>query len=92
MNRSELIDAVTAKTGQTKAATAASLDGIIEAIKDTLAKSELVQLIGFGAFEVSERPAREGRNPATGATLKIEGKKVVKFKPGKDLSGAVAGT
>ena len=91
MNKTELIDAVAAKTGQTKAATAALLDGFIETVKETLVKNESVQLIGFGAFEVTERAAREGRNPATGAALKIAAKKVVKFKPGKALAEAIAG-
>lgn len=91
MNKTELIEAVAAKTGQTKAAAAALLDGFIETVKETLAKNESVQLVGFGAFEVSERAAREGRNPATGAPLKIEAKKVVKFKAGKALAEAVAG-
>jgi DNA-binding protein HU-beta len=89
MNKTELIDAVAAKTGQTKAATAALLDGFIETVKETLVKNESVQLIGFGAFEVTERAAREGRNPATGAALKIAAKKVVKFKPGKALAEAM---
>lgn len=91
MNKTELVDAVAAKTGQTKAATAVLLDGFIEAVTESLVKSESVQLIGFGTFEVTERAAREGRNPATGAALKIAAKKVVKFKPGKALSGAIAG-
>ncbi len=91
MNKSELIDAVAAKTGQTKTATAALLDGFIETVKESLAKNESVQLIGFGAFEVTERAAREGRNPATGAALKIAAKKIVKFKAGKALTEAVAG-
>jgi len=91
MNKTELIDAVAAKTGQTKAATAALLDGFIETVKETLVKNESVQLIGFGAFEVTERAAREGRNPATGAALKIAAKKIVKFKAGKALTEAVAG-
>jgi DNA-binding protein HU-beta len=91
LNKTELIDAVAAKTGQTKATTAALLDGVIATVKETLAKDEAVQLIGFGSFEVSERPAREGRNPSTGATIKIDAKKIVKFKPGKDLAEAVAG-
>ena len=91
MNKTELIDAVAAKTGQTKAATAALLDGFIETVKETLVKNESVQLIGFGAFEVIERAAREGRNPATGAALKIAAKKVVKFKPGKALAEDIAG-
>lgn len=91
MNKTELVDAVAAKTGQTKAATAVLLDGFIEAVTESLVKSESVQLIGFGTFEVTERAAREGRNPATGAALKIAAKKVVKFKPGKALSRAIAG-
>ncbi|HCN68878.1 MAG TPA: DNA-binding protein [Candidatus Accumulibacter sp.] len=91
MNKTELVDAVAAKTGQTKAATAVLLDGFIEAVTESLVKSESVQLIGFGTFEVTERAAREGRNPATGAALKIAAKKVVKFKPGKALSEAIAG-
>jgi DNA-binding protein HU-beta len=91
MNKTELIDAVAAKTGQTKAATAALLDALIETVKDSLVNNESVQLIGFGVFEVAERAAREGRNPSTGATLKISAKKVVKFKAGKALAEAVAG-
>ena len=71
--------------------TTALLDGFIETVKETLVKNESVQLIGFGAFEVTERAAREGRNPATGAALKIAAKKVVKFKPGKALAEAIAG-
>lgn len=92
MNKTELIDAVAAKSGLSKANTAAVLDGMIEIVKESLAKSEPVQLIGFGSFDVTERAAREGRNPATGATLKIAAKKVVRFKVGKTLSDAVAGT
>lgn len=91
MNKSELIDAAAAKSGMSKANTAAVLDGMIDAVKEALAKGESVQLIGFGSFEVSERAAREGRNPATGAALQIAAKKVVKFKAGKALADAVAG-
>ena len=64
MNKTELIDAVAAQSGQSKAATAAVLEGMIETIKDALLKNEPVQWIGFGTFEVTERAAREGRNPA----------------------------
>lgn len=91
MNKTELIHAVAAKSGLTKANTALVLDGMIEAVKESLVKNESVQLIGFGSFEVTERAAREGRNPATGAALKIAAKKVVKFKVGKALADAVAG-
>lgn len=92
MNKTELISAVAAKSGLSKTNTATVLDGIIEIVKESLAKNEPVQLIGFGSFDVSERAAREGRNPATGATLKIAAKKVVRFKVGKALSDAVAVT
>jgi DNA-binding protein HU-beta len=90
MNKTELIDAVAAQSGQSKIATAAVLEGM-EIIKDALLNNQSVQWIGFGTFEVAERAAREGRNPATGATLSIAAKKVVKFKVGKGLAEAVAG-
>lgn len=90
MNKTELIDAVAAKSGLSKAKTAAVLDGMIEAVKESMARNESVQLIGFGTFEVTERAAREGRNPATGAALKIAAKKVVKFKVGKALADTVS--
>jgi DNA-binding protein HU-beta len=90
MNKTELIDAVAAKSGQSKVATAAVLEGMMETIKDALLNNESVQLTGFGTFEVTERAAREGRNPATGASLSIAAKKVVKFKVGKGLAEVVA--
>jgi DNA-binding protein HU-beta len=85
MNKAELIDALAAKTGVTKAKT------LMATVKETLAKQDSIQLIGFGTFSVSERAAREGRNPATGNTIKIAAKKVVKFKVGKAMADAVAG-
>ncbi len=91
MNKTELIDAVAAQSGQSKAATAAVLEGMMNTVKTALLRNESVQLIGFGTFEVSERAAREGRNPATGAALSIAAKRVVKFKVGKALAEAVAG-
>ena len=90
MNKTELIDAVAARSGQSKAATAAVLEGMMNTVKEALLRNESVQLIGFGTFEVSERAAREGRNPATGAALSIAAKRVVKFKVGKGLAEAVA--
>jgi DNA-binding protein HU-beta len=90
MNKTELIDAVAAQSGQSKAATAAVLEGMMDTVKTALLRNESVQLIGFGTFEVSERAAREGRNPATGAALSIAAKRVVKFKVGKALAEAVA--
>jgi DNA-binding protein HU-beta len=90
MNKTELINTVSAQSGESKAATTAVLEGIIETVKKVLLKNEAVQLLGFGTFEVTERAAREGRNPATGAALSIAAKKVVKFKAGKVLAEAIA--
>jgi DNA-binding protein HU-beta len=90
MNKAELIDAVAAKSGLTKSATAQVLDALLDTLKDALVHGDAVQLMGFGNFEVTERAAREGRNPATGAPLKIAAKKGVKFKPSKAWSEAVA--
>jgi DNA-binding protein HU-beta len=89
MNKTELIDSVAAKTGASKAKTAEMLDAMMASVKESLAKNDSVQLIGFGTFEVTERAAREGRNPATGAAMKIAAKKVVKFKVGKALADSV---
>lgn len=91
MNKSELIEAVAAKTEISKTKSGEILDATMAAIKESLANGYNVQLIGFGTFAITERAAREGRNPATGKTIKIEAKKVVKFKPGKTMADAVSG-
>mgnify|MGYP006050035557 CR=1 FL=1 len=91
MNKAELIEALAKETDMSKAAAGRAVSALVEIITKTVAKKQDVQLIGFGAFEVTERAAREGRNPATGAALKIAAKKVVKFKPGKALAEAIAG-
>jgi DNA-binding protein HU-beta len=90
MNKAELIAAVAAQSGLTKTATGEVLEALLEHLKEALVKGEPVQLIGFGSFEVTERAAREGRNPATGAPLTIAAKKGIKFKPSKAWSDAVA--
>ena len=89
MNKTDLIKAVAAKAPATQAAAAVVVDAVIEAIAESLAKGDAVQLIGFGSFSVQERAAREGRNPQTGKTVKIAAKKVVKFKPGSALADSV---
>ncbi len=89
MNKSDLIEAVEEKTGLTKKDSASALDAILEAISESLAKGDKVQLIGFGTFEVRSRQAREGRNPATGKTLKIKASKAPAFKAGKALKDKV---
>jgi len=90
MNKAELIDAVAAKSGLTKIATAEVVNALLDTVKDALVQGHAVQLMGFGNFEVTERAAREGRNPATGAPLTIAAKKGIKFKPSKTWSEAVA--
>lgn len=88
MNKTELIEAVATRSNTTKAETTAMLNGFIEVIQANMASGDSVQLVGFGTFSVTERAGREGRNPATGKSMTIPAKKVVKFKPGKTLSDA----
>ncbi len=88
MNKTDLVKAV-ATTGLTQEAAKKAVDAAIAAVKDALVKGDAVQLIGFGTFSVTEKPAREGVNPATGEKIKIAAKKVAKFKPGKELADAV---
>jgi len=90
MNKTELIEAVAASSKTTKAQTAIMVNGLLDVIQKSLATGNNVQIIGFGTFSVAERASREGRNPATGKTMTIPAKKVVKFKPGKALSEAAA--
>lgn len=89
MNKTELIDAMAADAGITKAAAKKSLESFLGSVEKTLKKGNKVSLVGFGSWSVSKRAAREGRNPQTGKTIKIAAKKVVKFKAGAELSGAV---
>ncbi len=89
MNKAELIDAIAEKAGLTKADSKKALDAFMEATGDALKKGGRVSLVGFGSFSVSERQARTGRNPRTGAPLNIAAKKVVKFKAGAELSDLV---
>ncbi len=89
MNRKELIDALAAKTGSTKTVAEQNIAALIEVIGETLAKGENIALVGFGTFEVRGRAARTGRNPKTGAELKIAASKVPAFKPGATLKAAV---
>jgi len=89
MNKTELIDSIAEKAGITKAAAKIALETFLGDIEGTLKKGNRVSLVGFGSWSVSERAARDGRNPQTGATIKIAAKKVVKFKAGSELSNAV---
>ncbi len=89
MNKSELIDAIAASADISKAAAGRALDGAMEAIKKALKKGDMVTLVGFGTFYVGKRAARTGRNPRTGAAIKIKAAKVPKFRAGKALKDSV---
>ena len=89
MNKNDLIDHVAAEADMSKAAAGRALDAIVGAIKTTLKKGGSVTLVGFGTFIVSKRAARTGRNPRTGAAIKIKSAKVPKFRPGKGLKDAI---
>lgn len=89
MNKSELIDAVASAADLTKASAGRAVDATVAAITAALKSGDTVTLIGFGTFKVSKRAAREGRNPRTGATLKIAARKAPAFTAGKALKEAV---
>jgi DNA-binding protein HU-beta len=91
MNRKELIDALAEKTGSTKADAERNIAGLLDVISSTLKKGDSIALVGFGTFEVRKRAARIGRNPKTGAELKIKASKVPAFKPGATLKATVNG-
>jgi DNA-binding protein HU-beta len=86
MNKAQLIDAIAAKAKLTKVDAKKALDAFISVTEGALKKSDRIALVGFGSFSVSKRNARTGRNPRTGAAIKIPAKKVVRFKAGSELS------
>jgi DNA-binding protein HU-beta len=89
VNKTELIDHIAKSADVSKAAAGRALDSVVVAVKTTLKKGGTVTLVGFGTFSVGKRAARVGRNPRTGATIKIKSAKVPKFKAGKALKDAV---
>ena len=89
MNKTELIEHIANNAEISKAAATRALEATIGAVKTTLRKGGTVSLVGFGTFAVGKRAARSGRNPRTGATIKIKAAKVPKFRPGKALKDAV---
>jgi DNA-binding protein HU-beta len=89
MNKAELIAKLADDAGITKTQANATLDSFIGAVTKTLKGGGKVTLVGFGTFSVTKRAARNGRNPRTGAVIKIKAKKVAKFKAGKDLASKV---
>lgn len=89
MNKSELVDLVAEKTGMSKKDSEKAVKAVLDSITDGLVRGNKVQLVGFGTFEIRQRKAREGRNPATGEKIKINALKVPAFKPGKALKEKV---
>jgi DNA-binding protein HU-beta len=89
MNKSELIEHIAKQADISKAAATRALDAVVGGVKSTLKKSGSVTIVGFGTFAVTKRAARTGRNPRTGAAIKIKAAKVPKFKPGKALKDAL---
>jgi DNA-binding protein HU-beta len=89
MNKGELIEAIAKDVGVSKTAAGKVLDSTIDAMMRALSKGNRITLVGFGAFSMSTRQARGGRNPKTGEPIKIPASKTVKFKPGSDFKQAV---
>ncbi|MCB1752788.1 MAG: HU family DNA-binding protein [Gammaproteobacteria bacterium] len=89
MNKTELVDAMAESADISKAAASRALDGMIEAITASLKEGDQVNVVGFGSFSVRERAARTGRNPQTGAAIKIKASRNPAFKAGKALKDAV---
>ncbi len=89
MNKNELVASIAEKTGLKKTEAEKALKAFTDTVAEQLKKGDKIQLVGFGTFEVAERPAREGRNPRTGATMKIAASKAPKFKAGKALKDSV---
>lgn len=89
MNKAELIEAIVKETDLSKAAAGRALNAVLETIVKTVAKKQDVQLIGFGTFKASKRAARMGKNPRTGAAIKIAAATVPKFSAGAGFKAAV---
>ena len=89
MNKTELVAAMAERTELSKKDAEKALKAFTDVVAEELTKGEKIQLVGFGTFEVADRPAREGRNPKTGETMQIPASKAPKFKAGKALKDVV---
>ena len=89
MNKSQLVESIATKTGFTKKDSEKALAAVLESVEKALVKGDKVQLIGFGTFGTKKRAARTGRNPQTGATIKVPAPKVVSFAPSSALKAKV---
>jgi DNA-binding protein HU-beta len=86
MNKADLINSISKKTGLSKSKTNEVIDAFVESVTDSLKKGEKVTLVNFGTFNISERNSRSGRNPKTGETIEIPAKRVARFKVGSGLA------
>ncbi len=89
MNKTQLVDAIAKKASITKVDAKKALDAFINVTGEALKAGDKIVLIGFGSFAVAKKPGRTGRNPRTGASIKIAAKNVVKFKAGAELNALV---
>jgi DNA-binding protein HU-beta len=85
MNKSDLVEKIASATGISKTSAAGAIDTLVDSVTSTLKKGGRVTLVGFGTFSVSQRKARNGRNPQTGGVIKIAARRVAKFTPGVEL-------
>lgn len=90
MNKTELVDTLSAKTGSTKVETTRFVDALVETVGDVLTDGGEIALVGFGTFKTAQRAAKAGRNPVTGERVDIPARRVAVFKPGKGLRDKVA--
>jgi DNA-binding protein HU-beta len=89
MNKADLVNEISSRTGLTKSKSSEVIDSITESIQDSLTRGEKVTLVGFGTFDTITRKARKGRNPKTGEELNIPEKRAARFKAGSGLSNVV---
>ena len=89
MNKGDLVDKIAAGTGISKTSAAGAIDTMVSSVTSALRKGDRVTLVGFGTFSISQRKARNGRNPQTGGVIKIAARRVAKFTPGVELKKAV---
>ena len=89
MNKTELIDAIAAEAGLTKADAKKAVEAFFSNVEKSLIQGKKVAIVGFGSWSVTKKEARDARNPRTGAVIKVPAKKVVKFKAGTELSESV---
>jgi DNA-binding protein HU-beta len=89
MNKADLVDKIAGRTGISKTSAGGAIDTMIDTVTAALKMGDRVTLVGFGTFSVSQRKARNGRNPQTGSVIKIAARRVAKFTPGIELKKAV---